>query len=142
MLNNNNSILKRAFYLLCIGLSFGCSSFLAYAGDVAIHSANFERKENGLWRVSVTLKHNDEGWNHYADRWRIVDEEGLQLAIRVLQHPHQQEQPFTRSLTNVGIPKDARYVYVEAGDNKHGWTKKRLKVDLNKVVNGKLRAKP
>ncbi len=141
MLHNKKSVWKRTLCLLCIGLSFIGSSFLAHASDVTIRAANFKRKDNGLWRVSVTLKHNDEGWKHYADRWRIVDEDGAQLAIRVLQHPHQQEQPFTRSLTNVSLPKDARFIYVEAGDNKHGWTKTRLKVDLNKVVNGRLRAK-
>ena len=135
---NTTYLIKCIFYslILCI------FSSLTWAGDVTIRSASFERKEPGLWRVSVTLRHKDKGWKHYADRWRIVDENGVQLGIRVLQHPHVQEQPFTRSLTNVAIPEDTKIVYIEARDIKHGWTEKRLKVDLSKVVNGKLRAKP
>jgi len=110
------------------------------AGDVNIISAEF--KKNNTWNINVTLKHEDTGWSHYADNWRVVDADGNILADRVLYHPHVNEQPFTRSLSNISIPKTTRIVFIEAHDKEHGWTKKRLRIDLNKVVNGVLKVDP
>jgi len=43
------------------------------------------QQENGLWRFDVTLRHNDEGWDHYADAWQVVlPEDGEVLGERVL----------------------------------------------------------
>ena len=50
------------------------------------------------FRFSVTVEHADEGWDHYADRWEVVSEDGKTVyGTRVLAHPHVNEQPFTRS---------------------------------------------
>jgi hypothetical protein len=87
---------------------------------------------NGSWYVNTTLRHSDTGWSHYADAWRVVTEQSEDLGTRTLFHPHEQEQPFTRSHT-VRIPKGIYIVYVEAHDKVHGWNKKRVKVDLRKA---------
>ena len=101
------------------------------AGDVEIVKTRFEYRA-GSWHVSTTLRHGDTGWSHYADAWRVVTEKGEDLGTRTLYHPHEQEQPFTRNHT-VQIPKGINIVYVEAHDKAHGWSKKRVKVDLNKA---------
>ncbi len=111
----------------------------ANAGDVRILAADFHETGDNLWSVDVTLKHHDTGWDHYADNWRVVDDKGKILGDRVLYHPHVMEQPFTRSLSNVKIPKDTQTVYIEAHDKVHGWTQKRLAVDLGKTTQGRLR---
>ncbi len=111
----------------------------ANAGDVRILAADFHKTGNNLWSVDVTLKHHDTGWDHYADNWRVVDDKGKILGDRVLYHPHVMEQPFTRSLNNVKILKDTQTVYIEAHDKVHGWTQKRLAVDLSKITQGRLR---
>jgi hypothetical protein len=113
-----------------------------YADDVKIVAAEFNRKDGNHWSVDVTLKHGDTGWDHYADNWRIVDAKGNILGNRVLYHPHVEEQPFTRSLRNVKVPESTTIVYVEAHDKVHGWTPKRLRVDLNTVVKGRVRVYP
>ena len=105
-------------------------SFNVSANDVAILKVEFT-KSGDTWRVNTTVRHNDTGWEHYADAWRIVNEKGDELGKRILHHPHEKEQPFTRSLHNLHIPKGTTIVYVEAHDKVHGWSKGKVKVDLN-----------
>lgn len=109
------------------------------ADEVKILAADFHSSSNNLWSVDVTLKHNDTGWDHYADNWRVVDDKGNVLGDRVLYHPHVTEQPFTRGLSSVKIPEGITTVYIEAHDKVHGWTQNRLKVDLGKASGGRLR---
>ena len=91
------------------------------------------QQENGLWRFDVTLRHNDEGWGHYADAWQIVrPEDGEVLGERVLAHPHEQEQPFTRSLSGVSIPKGLTVVVIRAKCNVHGFGGREVRVDLKR----------
>lgn len=72
-------------------------------------------------RFSVTLTHPDTGWDHYADGWRVEDADGTVLGLRVLAHPHVNEQPFTRSLMIDGPLPDV--VYIRARDSIDGWAK-------------------
>ena len=111
----------------------------ADAGDVKILAADFQDSGSSHWSVSVTLKHDDRDWDHYADSWRVVDGEGNILGERVLHHPHVEEQPFTRSLGSVKVPKGITTLYIEAHDKVHGWTPDRLTVDLGKAGGGHLR---
>ena len=45
-----------------------------------------------------------------CDGWRIVDEEGNELGFRKLWHPHENEQPITRTLASVLVPKDKNII--------------------------------
>ena len=101
----------------------------ALANDVEIVNVEFINQGN-TWRVNTTIKHHDTGWEHYADAWRVVSESGEKLGERILFHPHENEQPFTRSLQRLVIPKNMNVIYVEAHDKKHGWSKQRVQVDL------------
>lgn len=65
------------------------------------------------------MRHDDEGWDHYAHRWLVLDEGGEVLGERVLLHPHVDEQPFTRSQT-VTIPEGTSHVRIVAHDTVHG----------------------
>ncbi|MCR8549032.1 hypothetical protein M4578_14430 [Salipiger sp. P9] len=82
------------------------------------------------WRISVTLRHPDTGWAHYADGWRIEAEDGTILGTRVLTHPHEAEQPFTRSLSTVAIPQGMARVYIRARCLVDGWSADRNPLDL------------
>jgi len=93
--------------------------------DVRV-SADGER----TFRFDVTVRHTDEGWDHYADRWQVVAPGGEVLATRILHHPHVNEQPFTRSLSGVEIPHGISRVTVRAGDSVHGVSGKEVQVDL------------
>lgn len=103
------------------------------AEDVAILSADFLETEKNTWSVNITLKHADSGWQHYADRWRIVDSGGQIFGERVLLHPHVNEQPFTRALNGILIPETAHIIYIEVHDSKHGWSDSKLEIDIDEI---------
>ncbi len=109
------------------------------AGQVEIIAAEFHNTGGTHWSINVTLKHEDTGWEHYADNWRIVDENGKILGDRVLYHPHVNEQPFTRSLGNVEVPIKNKIVFITAHDKVHGWTTEHLKVDLSNIQGSRVR---
>lgn len=112
-----------------------CCFFLLWATSVSANQVAIRGVQlnhvNGEWTIHVTLSHKDTGWENYADAWQVVNSHGDVIAKRTLYHPHVHEQPFTRSLTGVKIPQDIETVYIEAHDNVHGWSKDRVKVDLD-----------
>lgn len=66
------------------------------------------------WAFDVELRHPDEGWDHYADGWEVLDPDSEVLGTRTLFHPHVEEQPFTRSLSGVVIPAEIDQVTIRA----------------------------
>jgi len=110
------------------------------AGEVEIVNVEMV-KQGSHWRATTTLKHDDTGWDHYADAWRVVTFGGEVLATRTLFHPHVDEQPFTRSLGQITIPKSVSSIYIEAHDKAHGWSRQRVKIDVKKSVGSALNGK-
>ena len=90
------------------------------AGEADVLEVEITHSGDERYRVTVTVRHADEGWDHYADQWRVVAPDGTVLGTRTLHHPHETEQPFTRSLGGVSIPADVDEVTVEARDTIHG----------------------
>jgi hypothetical protein len=89
------------------------------------------QNSGGLWKFDTTVRHNDQGWDNYADAWQVVDPTtGQILAERILLHPHDNEQPFTRSQSNIEIPPDVTQVIVRAKDNVEGFGGQEVLVDL------------
>jgi len=91
------------------------------AGEADVVDAKAERAADGTWRFAVTVRHADEGWDHYADAWDVLAPDGTVLATRTLLHPHETEQPFTRSLAGVRIPDGITQVHLRARDKVHGY---------------------
>lgn len=120
-----------------LGLSLTLSG-VACAGDVEILAAEFTLEDTDRYTVQVSLRHDDTGWAHYADRWRVVDGDGQVLGERVLLHPHVDEQPFRRALSGVRIPAATANVFIEAHDKVHGWARTRLAVDPGQLRDGHL----
>ncbi len=96
----------------------GFASLSAQANEADVLAVELKCREF-VCDFSVTLEHADEGWHHYADAWEVLGENGEVLAKRVLRHPHLKEQPFTRSLSGVEIPKGTARVTVRAHDKLH-----------------------
>lgn len=110
--------------LLALLLPFG----KLQAGEVTIVDVRVECPSTCTF--SVTLQHADEGWNHYADQWDVVTLDGQLLKSRVLYHPHVDEQPFTRSLAGVLVPRELKQVKIRARDSRHGYSQREVVVDL------------
>lgn len=92
----------------------------AVAGKADILHAEAKRSGLRTFDFTVTVRHADQGWRHYADRWEILGPEDRVLATRVLYHPHVDEQPFTRSLAGVKLPANLTWVKLRAHDLRHG----------------------
>ena len=121
----------------CIGRAalfvvLGLSNQLAWSGNVEVRFVELSYLA-GSWRAAVTLAHDDSGWSHYADGWRLVTPDGKVLGHRTLWHPHEQEQPFTRQLSDINIPDHIKTIEVEAHDKVHGWSPDKVRIDLNKM---------
>ena len=105
-----------------------CST--ASAGEADVVAAEAFAEGGGAYRFSVTVKHADEGWNHYADRWEVLTSSGEVLGVRTLFHPHVNEQPFTRSLSGVRVPEGVDRVKIRARDSVHEYGGAEVFVEL------------
>lgn len=95
-----------------------CTTDTEWAQVVDVRASRSSRD----WTFSVTVRHADTGWDHYADEWQVVDPvTGEVYGTRVLTHPHVEEQPFTRSQSGIAIPDGVREVLVRAKCTVHGW---------------------
>ena len=103
----------------------------AFAGEADVLDVDVSCNSDSTCRFDVTVKHDDEGWKHYANRWEVLSPDGKILATRVLAHPHDNEQPFTRSLGKVKIPSDLVEVVVRAHDLVHEYGGKEFVVQLS-----------
>ena len=92
---------------------------------------------DGTWTFHVTVEHPDTGWEDYADGWDVVTLDGEVLKrtaddpfTRLLLHPHENEQPFTRSQSGIPIPLGVTQVRVRAHDLVDGYGGREVVVDL------------
>ena len=93
---------------------------------------------DGSWEFSVTVQHPDSGWEDYADGWDVVTPDGTVIKpdpdspfTRLLLHPHEQEQPFTRSQSAIWLPEGVTQVRVRAHDLVDGFGGREVLVDLS-----------
>jgi hypothetical protein len=105
--------MKKIITLIFLHFLLVCSvNVLASEADVV--NAEVIRGDDGSFTFNVTVQHADEGWNHYADHWLILDMDEQVIAARKLMHPHVKEQPFTRSLSYIQIPDEVTKVTIRA----------------------------
>ncbi len=78
----------------------------------------------------VTISSPYDSPSRYADGFRVKGRDGTVYGVRKLWHDHASEQPFTRDLHGVSIPRDVSSVTVEARDQQHGWGGETLQVIL------------
>ena len=114
---------------LILPLVLCCLAAPLRADPPEVVRAEASRSSTG-WTVSVTLAHPDTGWDHYADGWRGETEDGTVLGLRDLVHPHETEQPFTRSLNGVDLPTRGA-VYIRARCLVDGWSEERYPLTLD-----------
>lgn len=93
------------------GVGGGCADVV----EVSIESG-----QSGF-TIAATVRSADTGWDKYADAWQVRSLDGAVLGERVLTHPHETEQPFTRSLRGVEIPPEVAEIVVVARDSVAGF---------------------
>ena len=88
------------------------------------------RAQGGSYAFDVTVSSTETGWDKYADAWEIRLSDGTVLGVRELAHPHETEQPFTRSLSGVEIPQGVTRVTLAARDSVLGYCGDTMTVDI------------
>lgn len=101
--------------------------------DLDLREANVlevvtEPRDGRTVTFDVTLLHDDEGEDGYADWWQVETLDGTKLGRRTLAHAHG-TQPFTRS-ADVEVPADVTCVVVRGHDQTHGYGGQTILVDL------------
>lgn len=71
--------------------------------------------------VEVTISSPYDTPQRYADGWRVLTQDGVELGSHTLLHDHANEQPFTRRQSDLTIPSDVDLVIVEGRDLVHGY---------------------
>lgn len=100
------------------------------ANEVKILNVKASQTSIDNYTFTVTLLHDDSSWAHYADSWSVLDADKKLISKRVLWHPHENEQPFTRSKNGIKIPQGTNFVYIRAHDKVHGFSKQLYKYNL------------
>ena len=110
------------------------------AADADVLNVQATQTGDETWSFSVTVAHPDNGWEDYADGWDVVLPDGTVIKpdpdspfTRLLLHPHDTEQPFTRSQSGIIIPADVTQVTVRAHDLVDGFGGQEVVVDLTAV---------
>jgi hypothetical protein len=100
------------------------------AGEADVINVTVVKTAPDVYSFTVTVRHDDTGWEHYANKWEILDLDRNVLATRILYHPHVDEQAFTRSLSAVKIPAAVVGVNLRAHCSVHGFGGQEFPVDL------------
>jgi hypothetical protein len=70
------------FFFIPVILLLSSPAFAGQAKIVDVEVTN----NNDSYRFDVTLRHDDAGWDHYADGWEVLSPDGKVLGKRVLAH--------------------------------------------------------
>ena len=110
-------------------------------GELELHLADFgtfaqphviglrfsREADPNTFSMGATVRHHDQGWDDYAD---TIVFEGAENGRRPLLHPHDDEQPFTRSQDHVRADGPVR---IYALDNVRSGEGSAIVVDFSKA---------
>ncbi len=100
------------------------------AGEADVIDVKVRRSAPGVYDFDITVRSVDKGWDYYADAFEVLGPDGKLLGRRVLLHPHESEQPFTRDLYGVRIPASVTEVLVRARHKPKGYDGATIRVKL------------
>ncbi len=112
------------------------AAFSARAADPAtqkypdVVAAKAHARGADTFDFDVTVSSPYDTPQRYADAFRVLGKDGTAYGERILLHDHAGEQPFTRDLYGVMIPRGIRTVTVQARDQQYGYGGKAVEVAL------------
>lgn len=112
---------------------FGMISVSSVSGDIDMREANvmgvqWQQIDSSNWEFSVTLLHDDNGEDGYADYWVVETLDQTELGKRILTHAHGNTE-FTRSGV-IRIPPTIFKVIVRGHDQTHNFGGQVAIIDL------------
>ncbi len=98
--------------------------------EANVTGVTFEQIDLMTFRFNVTLYHDDDGEEGYANFWVVETLNRTELGRRILTHAHG-SQEFSRS-GSIIIPEDIEIVVVRGHDQTHGFGGQAILVNLRK----------
>ncbi|GAA1346741.1 hypothetical protein [Arthrobacter roseus] len=92
--------------------------------------AVLEGDSNAGWSLEVTLSSEYDSPKRYADGWRVLDADGNVLGEHTLGHDHADEQPVTRTQSDLEIPEGVDVITVQGRDTENGFGGATLEVKV------------
>ena len=89
-----------------------------------------QARGSDTFNFDVTVSSPYDSPQRYADAFRVLGPQGEVYGERLLAHDHAGEQPFTRDLCGVKVPKGVRRVSVQGRDQRFGYGGKTSDVRL------------
>ena len=103
----------------------------AQAATAHVVDVKVRRTAAGAYDFDVTVHSDDNGWKQYADALEVLTADGKTLLKRrILLHPHDTEQPFTRDVYGVAVPDGTSSVLVRARMKPDGYSGATMTVEL------------
>ena len=66
-------------FLICI---WAMVPFVSFSNEADVTNVKVTKDNKNWYRFSVTVLHDDKSWDHYADKWEVLDGEGNVLGVR------------------------------------------------------------
>lgn len=129
------AMVRHACLLVLAFLAAGLTSVAAQPSDSAQKYPNVvavKVQSSGVdtFNFDATVSSPYDSAQRYADAFRVMGKDGQVYGERKLLHDHADEQPFTRDLYFVKIPRGVRVVVLQARDQKYGYGGKTVEVAL------------
>lgn len=127
---------RRPHLLLLALLACALAAPWAHAAESAgqkfpdVLAAKVQARTSERFDFDVTISSPYDTAQRYADAFRVMHKDGSVYAQRLLLHDHASEQPFTRDLYGVRVPRGVGSVVIQGRDQQHGWGGKTIEVAL------------
>ncbi|MHB1331322.1 MAG: hypothetical protein ACYCY1_01910 [Sulfuriferula sp.] len=127
---------RRFFVLTAIFLALPVVTGTALSADASaqkypdVVSVKVHARATDIFDFDVTVSSPYDTPQRYADAFRAMGKDGKVFGVRKLVHDHASEQPFTRDLYDVRIPRDVHTVVIQAKDQRYGYGGKTVEITL------------
>jgi len=134
--NHVSTFLRSGFLLVLVFFAAGLTNVAAQPSASAaqqypnVLAVKVKPSGTDTFNFDVTVSSPYDTAQRYADALRVMAKDGQVFGERKLLHDHADEQPFTRDLYVVKIPRSVKTVVVQARDQKHGYGGKTVEVIL------------
>ncbi len=110
-----------ACLLLLVGVVTGALAQSAVQRYPSVIAVEVTPRGLEVFDFDVTVSSPYDTPARHADAFRVMSKGGRVFGERKLLHDHAGEQPFTRGLYGVPIPRGVRVVVVQARDGQYGY---------------------
>ena len=134
--NISHTTYRRFIFLALVSVTFAFLAVPASAADVVsqkypdVIAAKVRSSGPDTFDFDVTVSSPCDTSQRYADAFHVANKNGVVYGERKLWHDHADEQPFTRDLYSVKVPRGVRVVVIQARDQRLGYGGKSIEVPL------------